>query len=67
MKPIEIVIIIFAVVIVLSVTISGIIGKIKNKKSGCPSCAGCPYRGGCGKCSSRAEKGIKPILTDKEA
>lgn len=64
MKPVEIVIIIFAVVIVLSVTISGIIGKIKNKKSGCPSCAGCPYRGGCGKCSSRAEKRKKSILTD---
>lgn len=48
MKPINVVIIVAAVLIVLGVAIGSIARKAKAKKSGCRTgCIGCPYAGSC--------------------
>lgn len=56
MKPLEIVILVFAIAFVAAVATVSAARKIKNKKSGCHSCVGCPYAGSCARGKSGGKK-----------
>lgn len=60
MKPINIIIIVAAVLIVVSVAVGSIVRKYKAKKSGCRTgCAGCPYAGSCHTAKKKTENEIR--------